>query len=196
MPRCLCVSDMPGDIGHFRFPNKHDRSFAGEFGTTCSESPPDCVCDGTSPNCSSGCSCANKRSGSKKSAGRYLQHRHVVDDVGNVIDESTSATAVTFAIFPRYRGRLDFLRTGWIYSIHRIIPHIGIQVDPMVISHRIRLEEPPDTRRVVPCLVVVQPGFAVEALARVTEGGGAERSWLSEGGVPVGVFGITRGAIR
>jgi hypothetical protein len=53
--------------------------------------------------------------------------------------------------------------------IHRIIPHISIKIHLIFIAHRIRLQKPPQPRRIDPRFVIEQPQFLQPDLPRITK---------------------------
>src|SRR4028119_600283 len=64
---------------------------------------------------------------------------------------------------------LHRLSSARIRSVHRIIPDIRVQIDLILIPHRIGLQEPPQRRRVDPRLVVIHAELRYPCLARVLE---------------------------
>lgn len=64
-------------------------------------------------------------------------------------------------------GHPQGVRPIRVSMIHRIVLSIAIEVRPLVEARRIRLQEPPKRRQIVPRLVVVERGVGVQPLASV-----------------------------
>ncbi len=62
-----------------------------------------------------------------------------------------------------------------VIQIDRIIRDIGVEVDLIVVSDRIRLQEPPERRRIDPRLVVVHAELGEPRLAGIAEAADAVR---------------------
>ena len=59
--------------------------------------------------------------------------------------------------------------TSRVCRVDRIVPDIGVEVHLILVADGVGLEEAPDLRIVVAGLVVIEPGFGIEFLARKPE---------------------------